>query len=180
MYERAFYKYKYKFVFVFVLHLIFSKTLGSPMVVMSVWKSFVATNPDALWYFTIYNWRRWNRIVIVTGVHVIVKYALRYFTITCTGKDQALPLQLACTITAALQLTAMLWLNTFHNSTFRLFRISNTHARLQACKVHSVYMHHALYTVQCMCIGAYRVCNLTPNPIKFCQQINRWQRFSHR
>ena len=140
MYERAFYKYKYKFVFVFVLHLIFSKTLGSPMVVMSVWKSFVATNPDALRYFTIYNWRRWNR-------NVIVKYALRYFTITCTGKDQALPLQLACTITAALQLTAMLWLNTFHNSTFRLFRISNTHARLQACKVHSVCtMHSTLYS----------------------------------
>ena len=39
----------------------FRKTLGSPMVVMSVWKSFVATNPDALRYFTIYNWRRWNR-----------------------------------------------------------------------------------------------------------------------
>ena len=58
----------------------FWKTLGSPMVVMSVWKSFVATNPDALRYFTIYNWRRWNRIVIVTGVHVIVKYALQYFT----------------------------------------------------------------------------------------------------
>ena len=63
-----------------MVNLIFSKTLGSPMVVMSVWKSFVATNPDALRYFTIYNWRRWNRIVIVTGVHVIVKYALQYFT----------------------------------------------------------------------------------------------------
>ena len=125
MYERAFYKYKYKFVFVFVLHLIFSKTLGSPMVVMSVWKSFVATNPDAL----------------------------RYFTITCTGKDQALPLQLACTITAALQLTAMLWLNTFHNSTFRLFRISNTDARLQACKVHRVCtMHSTLYTAHALTV----------------------------
>ena len=99
----------------------------------------------ALRYFTIYNWRRWNR-------NVIVKYALRYFTITCTGKDQALHLQLACTITAALQLTAMLWLNTFHNSTFRLFRISNTHARLQACKVHSVCnMHSTLYS-ECMCM----------------------------
>ena len=129
-----------------MVNLIFSKTLGSPMVVMSVWKSFVATNPDALRYFTIYNWRRWNR-------NVIVKYALRYFTITCTGKDQALPLQLACTITAALQLTAMLWLNTFHNSTFRLFRISNTDARLQACKVHSVCtMHSTLYSACALCM----------------------------
>ena len=94
-------------------------------------------------------------IEIVTGVHVIVKYALRYFTITCTGKDQALHLQLPCTITAALQLTAMLWLNTFHNSTFRLFRISNTHARLQACKVHSVCtMHSTLYSACAWCIQA--------------------------
>ena len=47
------------------------------------------------------------------------------------------------------------------------------------CKVASLQgaqcMHHALYTVQCMCNvhGAYRLCNLTPNPIKSCQQIKR-------
>ena len=135
------------------------------MVVMSVWKSFVATNPDALRYFTIYNWRHLNR-------NVIVKYALRYFTITCTGKDQALPLQLACTITAALQLTAMLWLNT--PSTIALLDSSEYKTHMQGCKLARCIVY-APCTLHCTVHvhGGYRLCNLTPNPIKFCQQINR-------
>ena len=129
----------------------FRKTLGSPMVVMSVWKSFVATNPDALRYFTIYNWKRWNRNCNGCTCNCKVCPAILYNYLHWQRPGPAFTAGLYNYSCSAIDCNAMAK-HTFHNSTFKLFRISNTHARLQACKVHNVCnMHSTLYS-ECMCM----------------------------